>query len=203
MALYELSFYLKAMKYLLLTFYSLLTFSCSQFYEFSNHTEEKEMYRAFKMPVGKDTLDFNAYNDYYFDTIDLKKVYITSKELKNLKKSTVSSARNKQILFLHNDTSHYLNIIGYHYPDLRLNEIKNPKFEFEPIPLTTGKGYKYLLNGKQINEFFIPYSEGILRFFAIGNPEWSEYHPEKFEKEIDFVFYVINSNYFRLKPKEK
>ncbi len=190
------------MKSILLLTFGILTLSCSSFYEFSSKTEEKEMFRTFKMPIGKDTIDFNAYNDYYHDTINLDVVYITVKELNQLKKSTVKSAKNQQILFLHNDTPYYLNVIGYYYPDLLWNEIKNPKFEYQPISLTTGKGYKYEFNEKQIADFYVPHSAGILRFLAIGNPEWSEINPERFEKEIDFVFYVINSKYFREKLKE-
>lgn len=190
------------MKFILLFTIGILISSCSNFYEFSSKTEKKEMYTTFKMPVGKDSIDFNAYHDYYHDTINLDVVYITGKELNQLKKSTVKSAKNEQILFLHNDTPYYLNVIGYFYPDLLLNEIKNPKFEFQPISLTSGKGFEYEFHQKQIADFYVPYSTGILRFLAVGNPDWNEANPERFHKEIDFVFYVINSNYFRQKPKE-
>lgn len=179
---------------------TLLLISCSNFYEFSNPTEEKEMYRAFEMPVGEETLEFNAYKDYYHDTINLDVVYINAKELNQLKRSTIHSSKNKQTLFLHNDTPYYLNIIGYYYPDLLLNEIKKPKTRFKSIPLTSGLGYQYEFNEKQIADFYIPHSGGILRFMAIGNPEWNKINSERFDKEINFVFYVINAQYFRLKP---
>ncbi len=190
------------MKPILLLVAGIVISSCSSFYEFSSKTEEKEMYRAFKMPVGKDSIDFNAYNDYYHDTINLDVVYITVKELNQLKKSTVKSARNKQILFLHNDTPYYLNVIGYFYPDLLLNEIKIPKFEYQPISLTSGKGFEYEFNQKQIADFYVPHSNGVLRFLAVGNPVWNEANSDRFHKEVDFVFYVINPKFFRQKPKE-
>lgn len=189
------------MKKLFILLLPFLILSCSNFYEFSSRTEEKEMYRAFKMPIEKDTLEFNAYNDYYYDTIDLNMVYISSKELRHLKKSTLKSRKNQQILFLHNDTSNYLNIVGFYYPNLYLNEIQKPEFEFEPIPLTQGLGFEYNYNQKQVSDFYIPHKNGIMRFLAIGNPEWANYFSDRFHMEIDFVFYVINAKYFRLKPQ--
>jgi len=189
------------MKTILLILSALSMFSCARFYEFSAHTEEKEMYRTFEMPVGKDTLDFNAYKDYYFDTIDLERVYVNAKELKKLKNFTLKSRQNKQILFLHNDTDFYLNIIGFYYPDVLLSEIKKPKFDVTNIPLTNGIGFEYFYNEKQIADFYIPYSNGTMRFLAIGNPEWKDYYSDRFHMEIDFVFYVINSDLFKLKLK--
>jgi len=173
-------------------------FILSNFYEFSSRTEEKEIYRAFKMRIEKDTLEFNAYNDYYYDTIDLPAVYLTNRELKKIKKTTLPIKKNEQILFLHNDTPYYLNIVGFFYPDLYLKEIHSPDFEFSPIMLSSGLGFNYTFHNKKVADFYVPYSDGILRFIAVGNPEWSG--SDRFDKEIDYMFFVLNSKMFR--PKD-
>lgn len=165
------------MKLIIVFLLTVLIISCSNFYEFSNQSDEKEMYRTFKMAIEKDTLEFNAYKDYYHDTINLDVVYISKKELNQLKRLTVKSEVSEQILFLHNDTPYYLNIMGYYYPNLLLNEIKKPKIQFQPIPLTSGLGYEYEFKEKQVADFYIPYSTGVLRFIAIGNPEWNKVNP--------------------------
>lgn len=159
------------------------------------------MYRTFKMVVSKDTVDFNAYNDYYYDTIDLPAVYITKKELKKVKRSTVLVRKNEQVLFLHNDTPYYLNIIGYYYPNLFMSEVNKPEFETKPINLTNGIGYNYEFHNKQISDFYIPYSGGVLRFIAVGNPIWNEKNPKRFDKEIDYVFNVLNPKLFRFREE--
>lgn len=156
------------------------------------------MFRTFQMQVGKDTLDFNAYKDYYFDTVNLEVVYIQPKELKKLKNSTLKYRKNRQILFLHNNTPYYLNIIGFYYPNSNLNQVNKPDFAYKTIPLHTGIGYQFIHNEKPIVDFYIPYTKGLMRFIAVGNPEWNESNSDRFNKEVEFVFYEINSQYFRL-----
>lgn len=179
----------------LLICFGLLSFSCTNYLKLNSETEEKELYRLFKMNTGKDSLSFGAYLDYYYDTINPDMVYLSQKELNKLFKSSVSR-KGKQILFLHNDTSFYLNIFGFYYPDLYLTEIKEPKIKYEEIPLTNGKARHFIYNGKPVSDYFLPYKGGILRFTAIGDPRW---YPERYNTEIDFVFYVLNQKYFRLK----
>lgn len=188
-------------KIIFVFFCGLSIVSCHAFYEFSSETVDKEMHRTYKMALKSDTLDFNAYNDYYYDTINLDVVYITPKELKKIRKATVSSSPIKQILFLHNDTPYYLNIIGYYYSDLYLSEIQPPNFAYQPIKLTKGLGFNFDYDEMQISDFYIPYSNGVLRFIAVGNPEWNKKNPERFKMEIDFVFYTLNRNLFR--PKDE
>ena len=147
------------MKLLGWIFLAFLSVSCSSFYEFSNQSNEKEMFRTFQIQVGKDTLDFNAYKDYYFDTVNLEVVYIQPKELKKLKNSTLKYRKNRQILFLHNDTPYYLNIIGFYYPNSNLNQVNKPDFAYKTIPLHTGIGYQFIHNEKPIADFYIPYTK--------------------------------------------
>ena len=74
--------------------------SCSNFYEFKSKTVEHEMHRTFEMKLKDKTLDFKAYNDYYFDTINLSAIYILKKELNQIKKSTIPATKNSQVLYL-------------------------------------------------------------------------------------------------------
>lgn len=156
------------------------------------------MHRAFVMNLKDKTIDFKSYNDYYFDTVNLSAVYISEKELSRIKKLTVN-ASNSQVLFLHNDSPFYLNIIGFYYSDLHLNEIRPPKIENTKQSLTNGFCFNYKIDKKLISDFYIPQNKGILRFIAIGNPDKHENNPESYWKEIDYVFYVLNPELFRLK----
>lgn len=189
------------MKKTLILLLPILMLSCSAFYEYPSKTEEQDLYRVFKMPVEKDTLKFNAYLDYYHDTIDLPAIYLTKKELQRIKKSTLTLKKNKQILFLHNDTPYYLNIVGFYYPDLYLKEIQAPELNYTPINLANGVGYDYIFEEKKIADLYVPFSKGVLRFIAVGNPKWSKITPDKFDKEVDYVFFVLNSSLFKLKAQ--
>lgn len=175
----------------------LLSFSCTNYFQLNNQTEQKELYRIFKMNTGSDTVEFNAYLDYYYDTINPQMIYLSKKEIRKILKPAVHK-KPKPVLFLHNDTQFYLNIFGFYYPDLYLTEIEKPKFEFEEIPVTMGKAYHFLYEQKPISDYYIPYRGGILRFIATGDPR---YYPERFNLETDFVFFVLNPNFFRLKPE--
>lgn len=79
----------------------LLLVACQPFYQFSSSTKEHDLYRMYDMKVGKDTLVFNAYFDYYYDTVNLAQVYLTHQEVRKIKKATIPNQRGKQILFLH------------------------------------------------------------------------------------------------------
>jgi|GEM_PF-3222368 hypothetical protein len=179
----------------------LLITSCHSFFTFTTETKENDLYREYAMKVRKDTLMFNAYFDYYHDTINLDQVYLTKKDVRKIKKAAVPYQNGKQILFLHDEDDYYLNVIGYYYDDLFLKEVKPPrKIDFENIELTQGLGYHYMYNEMPISEFSIPYNSGLMRFIAVGNSEGYKIGPERFYKEIDFVFFVVNSKFFRLKP---
>jgi len=181
--------------FLILIFFA----SCSNFYEFkSKTTKDQETHRVFEMDLKKEKVDFKAYNDYYFDTINLSAVYLSKKELNQIKKLTVKS-RNSQVLFLHNFSPFYLNIVGFYYPDLYLNEIHPPKIQTLTQSLTNGFGYHYQFNDNLISDFYVPKSNGILRIIAIGNPKKHLNNVESFWKEIDYVFYVLNFELFKLK----
>ena len=173
--------------------------SCANFYEFKSKTVEHEMHRTFEMKLKDQRVDFKAYNDYYFDTINLSAVYLSKKDLNKIKKLTVKASKNSQVLFLHNDSPYYLNVIGFYYPDLILSEIDKPKISYTSQTLTKGFCYNYQLDDKLISDFYIRNTKGVLRFIAIGNPRWHENNPDSYWKEIDYVFYVLNKELFRLK----
>lgn len=179
-----------------------IVFSCHPFYKFSNPSKESDLYRVYDMKIGKDTVNFNAYFDYYHDTINLATVYLHPKEFREIKKSISTLKNGKQILFLHDEDEKYLNVIGYFYKDLYIKEIHPPKnVKVQELAVTQGRAYHYIKNENPISEFFIPYNLGILRFIAIGDLNVYKTHPERFYKEIDFVFFVANSNLFKLKPE--
>lgn len=181
----------------LILFMVLLSFSCTNYYQLNRNTEQKELYRIYKIEIEKDTLEFGAYLDYYHDSINHEMIYANRKELNKILKSGVHK-KPRQILFLHNDTQFYLNIFGFYYPDLYLTEIAKPKLDYQEIPVTMGKAYHYMYNQKPVSDFYVPYKNGILRFIAIGNPT---YYPERFNMEIDFVFFVLNPKLLKLKPE--
>lgn len=157
----------------------------------------------YDMKVGKDTLVFNAYFDYYYDTVNLAQVYLTNQQVRKIKKASIPNQRGKQILFLHDQNDYFLNIMGYYYSDLLLNEIELPrKVAYEKIPLTQGLGFHYLYDQKPVSEFYIPYQSGILRFIAVGDHNWHKTNSNRFHSEIDYIFYVINGDLFRLKPND-
>lgn len=181
------------------TFFIILisSVSCSNFYEFKSQTTEHELHRAFEMDLKDKKVDFKAYNDYYFDTINLSAVYISKKQLNRIKKLTVK-ARNSQVLFLHNYSPFYLNIIGFYYPNLYLNEVNSPNIEFTEQKLTNGFCFNYEIDKKLISDFYIPQSNGVLRLIAVGSPK-HENNIESYQKEIDYVFFVLNPELFKLK----
>lgn len=178
-------------------FVLILISSCSNFYEFKSKTFEHELHRTFEMNLKNKKVDFKAYNDYYFDTINLSAVYISKKQLNQIKRLTVK-ANHSQVLFLHNDSPFYLNIIAFYYPDLYLNEVNSPKIEFTEQKLTNGFCFNYEIDKKLISDFYIPQTQGVLRFIAIGSPK-HENNIESYQREIDYVFYVLNKELFRLK----
>lgn len=49
----------------------------------------------YDMKVGKDTLVFNAYFDYYYDTVNLAQVYLTHQEVRKIKKATIPNQKGK------------------------------------------------------------------------------------------------------------
>lgn len=181
------------------SYFIILVFSasCSNFYEFKSKTTEHELHRVFEMNLKDKKVDFKAYNDYYFDTINLSAVYISKKELKQIKKLT-AKANNSQVLFLHNYSPFYLNIVGFYYPNLYLNEIIPPKIKFTEEKLTNGFLFNYEINNKLISDFYISQVKGVLRFIAIGGPKHKN-NIESYNGEIDYVFYVLNQELFRLK----
>lgn len=185
------------MKVFICFLFSIFIISCSNFYEFKSQTTEHELHRAFEMNLKDKKVDFKAYNDYYFDTINLSAVYISKKQLNQVKKLTVK-ANNSQVLFLHNYSPFYLNIIGFYYPDLYLNEVNLPKIEFTEQKLTNGFCFNYEIDKKLISDFYIPQGKGVLRFISVGSPK-HENNIESYQKEIDYVFYVLNQELFRLK----
>lgn len=182
-------------------FLMLLSFgSCMDYFRLNKETTDTELYRIYKMKAGIDTLEFGAYFDYYSDTVVLDMVYLNKNEINHLQKSNMYK-KGKPMLFLHNNTDFYINIFGLYYSDYYLTEIKSPKMDYDTIPLTQGKGFHYKFHQKPISDFYIPYKGGILRFIAVGDPNVYKSIPERFYREVDYMFFVLNSECFRLKPE--
>lgn len=65
------------------------------------------MFRVFEMKVEEEIVEFNAYFDYYHDTINMDMVYLKPKEVRKIKNSIATYKTGKQILFLHDNDEKY------------------------------------------------------------------------------------------------
>lgn len=170
--------------------------NCKPYYKFKNQWVENEVYSQFKLKHPKDSLYFNAYTDYYKDTIALDKVYLTSKEMRQVKRSFLQGFASKQALFLHNESEFYLNINVLFYPKAKILDLTHLD-EFQVEKFKTGIRVNHSIHNKRIADFFVPYKTGLLRFITVENPKNQAIIPERFQTEIDYLLFTLNDDLFQ------
>lgn len=174
-----------------------LLISCANYFQSPQEYLKSNQYglQQIKLAPPSDSIELYLFNDYkkFEGKTDL--IWIDSKNLNELIHLKLKEKPETQVLFTFNDHSDFVNLFGFHYSNLNLEDVKmlysNESYQSNKNGIT----FYYTFKNFEIVDSYLVSNQNLTRLLFINNPN-NEKDPYglHFKREVESLLFEYNDH---------